>query len=436
MSRLMGIIGEVETSLKQTNPGFFDMSLADMDQYLLELNESKVAVDASKTVSSADSEGDRASLQQKDDIDIVEEEIVLIDRDVLFSVDDGDQTGGNVSTPGELPTGTALLSVSRTCVSNSTSGVPTVGLPPLESTPGPTSASGNTTSPTGTTPPVTEANISAVPSPSDVRTGAPSSPLPPVLWTKRIRRKKQKPWQAATPTSAPPGSTMPPASTHRPKAITSSVIRVEVRWAPKDHTELRSSVSKMHARFAPILSCFNTDNTWVMEWQTDQMQDSADILPVGLSKYLSVRVLAVAKERCFYFSFRLHATGSAFVKLCQSPVFKTTKHGESVSFDPTHIPTSQGEITIVGDILLKDASVTHRGQYLTYLRKEVLPPGSVPIFYIKVRHKDPLGNKVQILSVRCGKAVSTEVAQPLSTALCGEQNAPEILFPVWVWAQA
>ena len=45
-------------------------------------------------------------------------------------------------------------------------------------------------------------------------------------------------------------------------------------------------------------------------------------------------------------------------------------------FDPSFIPPpSHGELLmIVGDILHKDATVTHRGQYLQYLRKEVLPP--------------------------------------------------------------
>ena len=95
--------------------------------------------------------------------------------------------------------------------------------------------------------------------------------------------------------------------------------------------------------------------------------------------------------------------------------------------DPSFIPPSNGELTIVGDILLKDAAVTHRGQYLQYLRKELLP-SNMPVFDLKVRYEDPVGNKVPILSVRCGKSTATKTAELLSTALCGEGQNPEIFI--------
>ena len=194
-----------------------------------------------------------------------------------------------------------------------------------------------------------------------------------------------------------------------PKSVEHSV-RIEVRWAPNDFHELRASKEKMFSRLAPILSCFNTQYTWMLEWQTYQMEDSVDINPKQLAKYLSIRIVPVVKERAFYFSFRICATGSQFTQVAKSAIMKTAKSGERMSFDPTSIPPQQGELIFVGDILLKDASNTHRGHYLRYLRKEVLPEDT-PAFDIKVRHKDPVGNPVKILAVRCGKATSIKVAE-------------------------
>ena len=71
--------------------------------------------------------------------------------------------------------------------------------------------------------------------------------------------------------------------------------------------------------------------------------------------------------------------------------------------------------------------MTHRGHYLQHLRKNVLPPDA-PLFDLKIRHNDPVGNKVPIISVRCGKAVSTRVAELLCTALCGEGLNSEIFI--------
>ena len=106
---------------------------------------------------------------------------------------------------------------------------------------------------------------------------------------------------------------------------------------------------------------------------------------------------------------------------------QSIKRGESISFDPSAIPQTQGEVTQIGDILLKDATSTQRGQYLDYLRSEVLP-ADMPPFDLKIRHKDPSGVKIQILTVRCGKQVATQVAQILSSTLNGEGPNPEIFI--------
>ncbi len=64
---------------------------------------------------------------------------------------------------------------------------------------------------------------------------------------------------------------------------------------------------------------------------------------------------------------------------------------------------------------------------LAYLRSAVLPP-DIPAFDLKVKHKDPSGVKIQILAVRCGKHVATQVAQILSSFLNGEGTNPEIFI--------
>jgi hypothetical protein len=63
--------------------------------------------------------------------------------------------------------------------------------------------------------------------------------------------------------------------------------------------DLRSSSAKIYERFAPIRSYFNTEHTWVMEWQNDQISEAAVHSPIGLSKFLSISVLALVKEQCF-----------------------------------------------------------------------------------------------------------------------------------------
>jgi hypothetical protein len=147
-----------------------------------------------------------------------------------------------------------------------------------------------------------------------------------------------------------------------------------------------------------------------------------------VDKFLSVRYVASAKRKCFLFSFRINATGSQFVLVLHSKEMQAIKKGESLSFDSSIIPHTQGKATHVGDILLKDATVTHRGKYLKYRRDEVFPQG-MPLFNLKIRYKDPSGQKIQVITVRCGgRQVATEVAQTLSTFLNNEGTNPEIFI--------
>jgi hypothetical protein len=139
------------------------------------------------------------------------------------------------------------------------------------------------------------------------------------------------------------------------------------------------------------------------------------------------RSVASTKQKCFYFSFRLQASGSQFIQVLKSNDLQRIKQDERISFDPSSIPPTHGAVTQIGDILLKDATSTHRGHYLDYLRSEILPKDTPP-FDLKIRHKDPSGVKSQILTVHCGKHVATRVAQILSSALNGEGMNPEIFI--------
>ena len=150
----------------------------------------------------------------------------------------------------------------------------------------------------------------------------------------------------------------------------------------------------MLIRLAPLLSDFNTYHSWVLEWQTDQFAQTQILAPAQLSKFLSIRTVASAKQQCFYFSFQINASGSQFIQVVKSKAFQLLKKSENISFSPSYISPNHGEIINVGDILLKDATTTHRTQYLQYLRTEVLPPDA-PAFDLKIRHKDPSGEPIR-----------------------------------------
>ena len=449
-SYLIRTIGAVESTLAISHPGFLSMSTSDMDKYMASMPHNITEMDS----------------QSSPNI-----------HEVAATNDDGD----DMDTSTSHPTGSSLAIAAAKTRSNDPSESSTHEseefqtqeevFKPVPTTPKRSNKSSSDTETTDESTammvtttedqdktdtemiPATESplrkkeheaddvskDINSEDTPGEYFGVKPIHPIPPCDVTDPIvekhppresspsnnRRKNAKKTKEQTvPPTATPALDTP--NYHPPKSVEQSV-RIEGRWAPNDFHELRASKEKMFSRLAPILSCFNTQYTWMLEWQTDQMEDSADIDPKQLAKYLSIRIVPVVKERAFYFSFRICATGSQFTQVAKSAIMKTAKSGERMSFDPTLIPPQQGELMFVGDILLKDASNTHRGHYLRYLRKEVLPEDT-PAFDIKVRHKDPVGNSVKILAVRCGKASSTKVAEILSTALCGEGNNAEIFI--------
>jgi hypothetical protein len=221
-------------------------------------------------------------------------------------------------------------------------------------------------------------------------------------------------------------STPIPTTTIKPIPI----IRIETRWAPKDFKDLQASRDRFYDRLLPILQCFQKDQTSVlMEWQTDQSVsfDSLEPIQSFITKCLSIRMITNSKQQCFYFSFRVKSTGSALTQTLKSLKLQMLKKGEALTFDPSIIPVSHGELVNVGDILFKDASITHRAHYLAYLKATVLPSDMPPID-IKVKHKDPLGNKIMLLTVRCGKTDVTKVTEYLTQTLNGEGARTEVFL--------
>jgi hypothetical protein len=183
----------------------------------------------------------------------------------------------------------------------------------------------------------------------------------------------------------------PPPTNQKTMDSNTPIIRLETRWAPKDFQELHASSDKFYERLYPILQCFQIDDTSaLMEWQTDQLVTYSDIKEARatISKCLSIRMVSNVKQQCFYFSFRVQTTGTTLTQTMKSKTLQSLKKGESLTFDPSFIPVSHGELVNVGDILFKDASITHRAHYLAFLKASVLPADMPPID-IKVKHKDP-----------------------------------------------
>ena len=393
---LLGSIPAVEDALKDSHPSFFEMSLVDMDMYR-----------AALTTKTIDNGSSTSSLQTAAKQPGITNLTSASATQAVQSVPSPAAENMEIDQPASVPTS-----------DNKTSTPVEVNEPASEMS---TVLISSTQENASTTSNDREADV---PKESESELDQTFTPVSPT------RKAKKKRITTSVDDTAPTVDTSQSVapSTHRPSQI-NHTLRIEARWAPKDFNELRASTATMYLRLAPILSCFNNEHTWLLEWLTDQMPAEADILCTQLAKYLSIRVVPVAKEKCFYFSFRIAGKGSQFTQVMQSKILKAAESGESLRFNPSSIPPHQGELIFVGDILLKDASVTHRGHYLQYLRREVLP-SDTPVFDLKVRYTpDQRGHKkIPILTVRCGKAVSTKVAELLSEALCGSDENPEIFI--------
>ena len=401
---LMKAMPSVENGLALSHPGFFDKTIAEMDLYLTQQptpTPNVMDTDSSDALQLSSLAQAAAKQNETADTPATNPPMEIVSPPRLKTTHDAPSSS---SPPIAQPT--------------------SVGEEPASSAPGV-----SITLPTNSTPPSPTADESIPPADDSSATiDKPSSPKKLKGWAKAKANKKARAAQAKqgfSDSSAARSTTSTPNSGRKPLAI-SHVLRIEARWAPKDYRELCASRDTMFQRLAPILSCFNNEHTWMMEWQTDQMDDSHDISAPLLSKYLSIRIVPVPKQKCFYFSFRMNGTGAQFIQVMASKIMTAARFGETITFDPSNIPVAHGELTFIGDILLKDAAVTHRERYLQYLRKEVLPPDT-PIFDIKRRFRDAVGNQTSILTIRCGKSVSNKLAEILSNALNGKAT-PEVFL--------
>jgi len=229
-------ITTVETALKVSYPGYFEISVGEMDEYVRQLSPDPMEFESHSAVYE-DNTGDIIDVQ-------------LATQPASFSpVANVNATVHSVTSP--LTTGTLNLSQ-----------VPTLSL---------------------------EADRRAPAYPHDSPT--------------KISRP------ASDDTSVPDGvdavkpsprATNSPSRDSKIPSKVKNVLRVEVRWAPKDFSILKASRALLFTRFAPILSRFNTTHSWVIGWQTDEMSKTSIIEPTQVDKFLSVRFVASVKHKCFF----------------------------------------------------------------------------------------------------------------------------------------
>ena len=287
---LLKTMPKIETALALSHPGFFDMSLTDIDAYLHALTPAGM------------------DLEQTDD---------SLSSLATAAKPPPVYTAGT-KTPSQLPT-------------SSPDSIPEKQSDLLVSTPTGVNLA-LTEKDAATTMPPELAPLSTPSQLSDAPHDAVDANLMLSDEAKRLAKKaKSKVRKAAAKakqkaahlerassllSSAPTDIVPPSANRFGPRKGISSVLCIEARWAPTDIKELWASRTKMYERLAPILSCSNNDKTWLMEWQTDQMASSPDLDPASLSKYLGIRFVPVAKQQCFYFSFRLN--GSSTLKITKN----------------------------------------------------------------------------------------------------------------------
>ena len=311
-SYLLRTMGAVETALAISHPGVFDMSTHDMDNYTASLPENAMRMHkpthvitqevATKTndpnpsdrshtqdtasslaVAAAKSPGvdhSPSSSQASDSYQTQEDSFIAVPMTPKRS-----NTKSDTESTADSTTAMEISEEEHTANDD-------VDMPPAL-----TNHSDGAAVPTAADPPP---DIDDAKTPDDIVGVKPMHPIPLCDTTEPIvehplprkpsnttKRRKHAKKEKGTTASVPTKDDKEPVNHHPPKSVDNTV-RIEVRWAPKDFHELRASSDKMSSRLAPILSCFNTKYTWMIEWQTDQMEDTADSEPSQLAKYLSI----------------------------------------------------------------------------------------------------------------------------------------------------
>jgi hypothetical protein len=120
--------------------------------------------------------------------------------------------------------------------------------------------------------------------------------------------------------------------------------------------------------------------------------------------------------------------GPKLKMILKSTALASVKIGESIHFELTNVPVTHGDIVHVGEIILKNAKVTHRAHYKSFLSKCNLPDYMPEFDIINICHKDPLGVKAPIFIIRCGTTVATTVAEIFCQILNGQGDSKEIFI--------
>jgi hypothetical protein len=176
----------------------------------------------------------------------------------------------------------------------------------------------------------------------------------------------------------------------------SSAIRIIMWWSPTDFDTLNKSRDEFNRRIATILSAIHTPDHPLVEWQTSQLFTANDILPADVSRILSIKIASSYKTKTFTFGFRIRTTGTKLKTILQLKALASVKKGEALHFEPSTVPVTQGDIVHVGDILLKDATVTHRAHYKSFLDKFKLP-ADMPEFDINFGTKTRFESRLRFL---------------------------------------
>ena len=102
---------------------------------------------------------------------------------------------------------------------------------------------------------------------------------------------------------------------------------LETRFAPKDYDNIVRTTAAFHNWLLLILQSFHSNSGMtVMNWQTEiALPDKLDLAHVTL--ILSIKITNSKKEKAFYYSFRIKATGPKFTNALQSAEFMNIKNG-------------------------------------------------------------------------------------------------------------
>jgi hypothetical protein len=78
-----------------------------------------------------------------------------------------------------------------------------------------------------------------------------------------------------------------------PSKMTNPLVQIKARWAPKDSYVLKSLKAQIITRLTPLLSTFNKQHSWMIEWQTNQSVKKLILSPFQRSTFLAIACLTM-----------------------------------------------------------------------------------------------------------------------------------------------